>query len=117
MAIEQVVVAEGNGVLRKGDHLVGVEGQLVAQALGVLDQPIEVVGALERTPAGRDHRLEPLLDCLLGVEPDHAVGNATVAGKLAHGGGVLVGLVGEDGGDVSAVRLRQGLDRRGKRRG
>ena len=64
------------------------------------EQVRDVVGALKLDLVRRENRLDPLLDGLLGVEPDHFVRDIRVLGEILKRGLIARGLIG---------RIREGL--------
>jgi hypothetical protein len=70
------------------------------------DQVAEVVGVLEVHAAARQDRLEPLLDRLLSVEADDAIGDLRVGGELADGGGILPSLASENRRRLGGLKRR-----------
>jgi hypothetical protein len=65
LGVEEVLVAEGNRVLRQRDDRVDVERNLLEIMGGQEHEAAEVVGVLEGLSPASDDRLEPLLDRLL----------------------------------------------------
>lgn len=69
-------------------------GQLSSVFVQELEKPSDVVNASLSQVAKCHHCLEPLLDRLLGVETDDAVGDFGIAGELANSDCILASLSG-----------------------
>jgi hypothetical protein len=95
LRIEQIVTPKLHRIDSQLIKLIRVLGDVGATVLEQLQEPSKVMNARVFNPASRHDGLEALLDCLLGMEADDAVGDLRIRSELSDGGGVLAGLPGE----------------------
>lgn len=69
-----------------------IEGKISSYRLEPFEQTVDVMGRLVPSAAGSDDGLQPLLDRLLSMETDDAVGYLWVGCELANRGRVVFGL-------------------------
>ena len=111
LRIEQIVIPKWHRVDGQLIKLTRVLGDVGTAVLKQLQEPSKVMNARVLNSASRHDGLEALLDCLLGMEADDAVGDLRIRSELPDGGGVLAGLPGEKGGQICALSRRQVLAR------
>ncbi|HET7486129.1 MAG TPA: hypothetical protein VFJ64_12240 [Solirubrobacterales bacterium] len=104
LGIEQFVVAHRHGVDGQLIELFGIHGQLGPVVLQELEKAADVVDSDFVHAPVCHQRLQPLLDCLLGVEADDLVGYFRVAGEFADGDRIGRRLPDQDGRLVGGLR-------------
>jgi hypothetical protein len=94
--IEELVVAHRDRIDREVVEPIGARGRSNAGGREQFKQQAEVVASFLRKSVRCHHRLQPLLDRLLSMEPDGLIIDLRVRGKTSHRLRVTVRLTGED---------------------
>src|SRR4051794_14326836 len=107
LSIQEIGISHWDGIDREAVELIGTWRGIDTSPFKEYQQAAEVVGTHLFQPMKSDHRLEPLLDRLLGVKPNSLVVDLGVGRQSAHCLRVSLCLANENPCQVRTFRPRQ----------